>query len=111
LFRPPVAQVPGGIELTTLIVEPVCHFVSNDRADSTVIDAIIRVCIKKWRLQNSRWEHDFVHVWVVICVDRRRRHAPFGGINQLADLVQIAGCFELCRTDRIQDEWPAINRQ
>src|SRR5690242_19381425 len=53
LRRPPIAQISFRIELCALIVEAVRHFVADDGADSSVIDCIVGIRIKKWRLQDA----------------------------------------------------------
>ena len=45
--RPPRLIVADGIELTALIVEAVCDFVSDDRADCSVINRVVRREIKE----------------------------------------------------------------
>lgn len=53
---PPVAQVTLHIELTTLVVESVCDFVSNDITDGTEIHVLGSLSIEKVTLENASRE-------------------------------------------------------
>src|SRR5438034_1678709 len=57
--RPPILERSGGIEFGAAVVELMSHFMSDHSADGAVIRRIVRVHIKEWRLQNSRWKCDF----------------------------------------------------
>ena len=59
----------------------------DDRTNSAVVDGIVGIGEEKWRLQNSRWKDNLVHLWIVISVHGRRGHAPVSPINRLADFV------------------------
>src|SRR5690349_17306663 len=95
--RPPHRKISVCIEPRTLIVEAVRHFMANDGTDASVIECIVSFWIIERRLKDSGWENDFVVLWIVISIDRRWRHSPFGLINRPADLSGIAAEIELAR--------------
>src|ERR1700719_3381956 len=53
---PPGAQHSPRIGLRPLIVKTMPHLVSDHAAYAAVVDRRIGSRIKKWRLQNGRWE-------------------------------------------------------
>ena len=63
---------------------------TNDGADTAVIQRIVAVRIKKWRLQDPGGENNLVLLGIVICIDRRRSHVPLAAVDGFADLGQIA---------------------
>src|SRR5215510_7908154 len=83
--RPPVAQVAFAVELAPLIVESVRQLVTDDCAGGAVVDGGVTPRTIEGRLQNAGWKIDVVAIGAVVGVDRRRRHAPFGAIDGLAD--------------------------
>ena len=76
---------------------------SDDRAYAAVIDRVIRVCIEERRLQNPGREHDFIHVGVVICVHRWRRHAPISPVHWFADFLDVAIHLEMLGPHRVEN--------
>ena len=111
LRRPPVAQVAFGVELPSLIIEAVRHFMADYGANPAVVHCVVGIGIEEGRLQNAGRKHNLVHVRVVVGVDRRRCHSPVGAIDRLADLVNVAIGFEFFGPQRVQHKWPAIDLQ
>src|SRR5437899_1989617 len=95
--RPPHHEIAVGVKLRTLIVEAVRHLVTDDRAYPAIIKRIVGFRIVERRLQNSGWENDFVELWVVISIHRRRRHSPFSFVDRPANLTEAALELELSR--------------
>src|SRR5947207_14803668 len=57
---PPVCQVPGCIELTTLIVKAVRHFMPNHRTHAAVIQSVVGAGVEERRLQNAGGKNDLI---------------------------------------------------
>src|SRR5579864_5648745 len=89
LLGPPVAEIAGGIEFATLIVETVREFVTNHQADAAEVDGVVHGLIEKRRLQNAGGKDDFVIGTAIVSVDFGRRHAPFLAVKRLADLGDL----------------------
>ena len=68
------------------------------------LTAHVGVLVEERRLQNTGWEDDFVHRWVVIRIDRRRRHAPLASIDGFADLRVVALTLVSIRCQLVDDE-------
>ena len=81
---PPITKVAIFIELTSHIIETMCHFMSDNNTDSSVIDGIIGIGIKEWWLQNTCWKTDFIGSRVIISVHGLRAHIPYRLIDLLA---------------------------
>src|SRR6266446_786660 len=77
------------------------HLMTDDRADAAVVESIIRFRIVKWRLQDSSGKNYLVELRIVISIDRRRRHAPFGPVHRLADLAEVTPEVEFAGQDRV----------
>src|SRR3546814_8301274 len=58
LRRPPVGQRAGLVIFRTLIVEMMAQFMTNDRADATIVYRRIGIGIEARRLQDWGWKHD-----------------------------------------------------
>ena len=87
-FCPPVFQVTIFIELTSLVIESVSHFMSDYYTDSSIVTSIICIHIEERILQNSSRETDFVCRRIVVCIDSLRSHQPFILIYRFADTAQ-----------------------
>ena len=85
LGRPPLAQVAVLIELGTLVVEAVCHLMTDDHADGTVVESIVGVHIEEGRLQDTCGEADLIGRGIVVGVDRLWCHVPHGVIHGLVE--------------------------
>ena len=109
LRRPPIGQISDFVVLPALIVEAVCHLVTDYCSDPAVIHCVIRVGVEEWRLQNAGRENNLVHLRIVVRVHRRRRHSPFRAIDRFADLVQLALRFKIFCAQFIQHKRPAID--
>src|SRR6266496_868451 len=86
----PLMCIPGNGSYSEYCVTIAWERSLNFAADSGVIDRVICFRIKERWLQNSSWEHDFVHRGVVIRIHCRRRHAPFRPVDRLADFLEVA---------------------
>src|SRR5690554_305743 len=53
---PPVGKITIFIKLPALIIKAMCHFMSNNNTNSTIVYSIITIHIEKWGLQYSRGE-------------------------------------------------------
>ena len=95
LLRPPVLQVTVGVELAALVVERVRQFVADGAARVAVVRSVVHLRVEQRRLQHAGREVDVVHLRIEVRVHRRRRHAPLGAVQRLADLGQLAAHFEL----------------
>src|SRR6266542_2345621 len=94
ILRPPHYQVSVRVELRARVVEAMRHFVTNDGADTAIVERVVRLRIVEGRLQNSRGKNDLVHRRIVISIHCRRRHSPLSLIDRLANLAQIASELE-----------------
>src|SRR5450830_410319 len=98
VFRcPPVAQIAVAIGLATLVVEAVADFMADHGADGAIVDGVVRLGVKEWRLQNRGREDDFIHRRAVIGVHRLRRHAPLFAVDRFAQLGHLARRSEIRR--------------
>ena len=86
--RPPVFQIPGSVELRSLIVKPVAHFVADHSADCSVIRSVIGSHVEHGRLQYAGGKRNLVLQWTVISVDGGRSHTPIIPIHWFADFRQ-----------------------
>ena len=109
--RPPRFEISVRIEFTALIVEAVRDFVSDDTADSAVIDRVVGFEIKERRLQDSGGKNDFIEYARIICVDRRRSHSPARAVNGFSDVLQITFDLKLIRVYRVLHIRIAADRQ
>ena len=57
---PPVTQVTVLVELASLIIESMSHFVSDHNADSSIVEGIVSIHVEERILKNSGREADFV---------------------------------------------------
>ena len=80
-------------------------------ANRAVVHPVVSIRVEERRLQNAGRKHNLVHVRVVIRVHGRRRHAPIGAIDRLADLLQIAVGFKLSGTHCVQHVRAAVDLQ
>ena len=78
----------------TVVVETVTDFVSDDRADTSVIGRVIRLDIEKRRLQDGGREDNLIPLRVVISVDSLRGQEPFRLVNRSIQLVEVATVFK-----------------
>ena len=49
-LSPPVVHIASSVKLATLIVKAVRHLMTDDHTDSTIVDSVISVDVKEWRL-------------------------------------------------------------
>ena len=63
------------------------HLVSDDSADGTVVESVVRLRVEERRLKYACGEADLVCRGVVVGIDCLRRHEPFGLVNRLAYLL------------------------
>ena len=85
---PPIIKITIFIELSPLIIESVSHFMSYNDTDSPVINGIIGIKIKEWRLQNSGRETNFVRARIIISINGLRTHIPLGLIHRFPFIFQ-----------------------
>ena len=74
---PPLTQVTFFVVLSTLIVESVCHLMSDNYTDSPIIESIVGLHIEEWWLQNACREANLIGRGVVISIHRLWGHEPF----------------------------------
>ena len=74
-----------------------------DRAGRAEVDRVVDRLVEERRLQNAGREVDLVLERVVVRVDRRRRHPPFGPVDRLADLRQLRGGLECVGALRVAE--------
>ncbi len=79
-------------------------FVADGGARRSVIKGVIRGRIECRRLQDARRKDDLIHRRVVIGIDGRRSHGPFGAIDRAAQLGEFAVPFELLRSSDIAEQ-------
>src|SRR4029077_957696 len=58
--RPPVTQIACGIELPSLIVKAVRHFMADHGANRAVVYCVVSVGVEERWLQNAGREHDLI---------------------------------------------------
>ena len=79
-----------------------CHFMTDNNSDSTVIHCIISIHIKEWRLQDSCREADFIGCRVVISINGLRSHQPFilvyrfAGFSNHFVVIPLVRTFNIC---------------
>ena len=101
-FRPPVFQISVFVILTSLVIKSMCHFMTDNNSDSTVIHCIISIHIKEWRLQDSCREADLIGCRVVISINGLRSHQPFiliywfAGFGNHLGIPPFIGTFDIC---------------
>src|SRR3546814_7543742 len=101
LRRPPVGQRAGLVIFRTLIVEMMAQFMTNDRADATIVDHRIGIGIEERRLQDCGWKHDLDHAAIGIGLNLPPRPAPFPSVNGLTQLPNFLIVLKLARPQRI----------
>src|SRR6201998_4746135 len=94
LLGPPIAEIALTVKLRTGVVEAMGDFMADRSSHAAVVDGVIRLRIKKRRLQNPGGKNNFVHRGPIISVHSWRRHSPFGAVPRFANFVQTAGMFE-----------------
>src|SRR4051812_16344534 len=104
LFVPPVLQIAVAGVFAPLIVETMTDLMTDDRADSAVVDRIVGMHVEKRRLQNRSGEHHLVRWRVVISIHGLRRHMPFGTIDRRAQTLRAAIVIDQRRAPDIADE-------
>src|SRR3546814_3217593 len=80
------------------------QFMTNDRADATIVDRRIGIGIEERRLQDCGWKHDLDHAEIGIGIDLHRRHAPFPSVDGLTQLTNFIVVLKLARTQRIAEQ-------
>src|SRR5579862_8652562 len=83
---PPVVQAALRVILRSLIVKAMADFMANHNADAAIVDCIHVIHAKRWLLQYSRGEDDFVKKGIVVSVGCRWSHAPAAAVHWFADL-------------------------
>src|SRR5438045_2887120 len=92
---PPHHQISVGVETRAGIVKAVAHLVANHGADAAIVESVTSSrIIERW-MQNPRRKIDLVELWIVVSINRRRRHPPLGAIDRLADLADVSPKLEL----------------
>src|SRR3984957_9912540 len=87
---PPVAQIAVLVELASLVVVSMNGFVPNDSAGGRIVDSIVLGGIEERRLQNAGREVDGVGLRVLVGIHSRRCHLPFGSVERLSNLLELA---------------------
>ena len=90
LVGPPADVIALRVELRALVVEAVHQLVADDAAHRAVVHRVVGLRVEERRLHDGGREHDLVLQRVVVRVDGLRRHAPFGLVDRLADLRELA---------------------
>ena len=82
---PPLLEVAILVELTSLVVEAVRNFMTDDDADAAVVERLGELAAVEERLEDSGREHYVVLVGVVESVDdgRLRRPLIFGHLPEI----------------------------
>ena len=83
-LRPPIDEVTIFIKLATLIIESMCHLMTNNNTDCAVVEGIISLHIEERILENTGGETDLIAGRIVICIHRLWRHVPFGFVHRFA---------------------------
>ena len=81
---PPIFHISAVIILSTLIVKPVRHLMTDNHTDSTIIKCLVSLRIEERTLKNTGGETNFVGCWIVISVYRLRSHIPFIAVNRFS---------------------------
>lgn len=45
------------LETPTIVIEAVCDLVTDDHADTTIVERIALAFAEEWHLEDSCWEH------------------------------------------------------
>src|SRR3984957_20709276 len=77
------------VELPAFVVKAMREFVPDGSASVAIIWRSVRLGVECRGLQNTGWEIDVIHLRIVICVHRRRRHAPLAAIDGLANFREL----------------------
>src|SRR3546814_19921520 len=80
------------------------QFMTNDRADATIVDRRIGIGIEERRLQDFGWKHDLDHAEIGIGIDLHRSHAPFPSVDVLTQLTNFIVVLKLAQTQRIAEQ-------
>ena len=108
-LRPPILQIPFGVELASLVVETVGEFMPDGRSRISVIGSIVQFGIEQRRLQHTGWEVDVIHLRIVVGIHCRWRHLPFPAIKRLPYFLQLPFGFEDRRSRCVPEEIAACN--
>ena len=84
---PPVCHIAVFIIVTSLIIKTMCHLVTNDNSNSSVVERIIGIHIEERNLKYSCRETYFVCCRVVVCIHCLRCHEPFIFVYRFARTI------------------------
>ena len=73
---PPVHLVSVLVEKTSLVIETVRHFMSDNHADRTIVHSVVSIRIEERRLKYGSRETDFIGSRIIVCIDGLRSHSP-----------------------------------
>ena len=65
-------------------------FVADDRTDGAIIYDVVLLWIEERGLENAGREVNGVGLRILVGIDGRRRHAPFGAVERRVDFVDPA---------------------
>ena len=60
------------------------HLVTDNDANRTIVNSIISIHIKEWRLEDTCREADLIRGWHVVGIYLLRAHEPSSPIDRLA---------------------------
>ena len=83
LVAPPLAQVALLVVLGALVVESVCHLVTNHHAYGSVVEGIVGLHVEEWGLQYACGEANLVGRGVIVCIHRLGCHEPLLAVHGL----------------------------
>src|SRR5262249_15612899 len=111
-FRcPPVSDLSSLVEFTSLIVETMSHFVTDDRSDRTVVHSWIGIRIEERRLKDCCRKRDLIHQRIVISVYGLRGHTPLCSVDRLVQTLHLTVPLELARFADILEDLARFDRE
>ena len=84
---PPVGHVSIFVIMTPLIIKSVCHLMSDNYTNSTIIECIVSFRIKERILKDTSRETNLVRRWIVISINCLWSHQPLVLINRFASFL------------------------
>ena len=87
VLRPPIGHVAVLVVVASLVVEAVCHLMSDDHTDGTIVEGIVGSHVEEGHLEDTCREADFIGGGVVVCIDGLRSHVPLVAVNRFSCLV------------------------
>ena len=87
LFCPPVCHITILVIMASLIIESMCHLMTDNHTDGTIVKGIISLRVEEWILKDTCRETDFIRRRIIISIHRLRSHQPLVLVYWLTSLL------------------------